>query len=130
MDAATIGSIVGLLVSVFGALRWLMNVNEKKNVRIIELEKENNLNIVKRLEDSLEDFAKEMAATRKEITSIKASLALVMREVKSGSEQAKAVFTQLKEYADRAEKRFAKLESDVVKVGQDLIMIRGKKSEA
>lgn len=130
MDATSWAALFGLLGSAIAAFRWLMQVNENKNIKIEELRKENMVNVVGRLEAAVESQRKDMELSRVQMTDLKRQLGILSVQLKDSTGATNTIIKSLKDFVDRAEKQFVKHESELIRLGKELIMVKGKKSES
>ncbi len=128
-------ALIGLLTTVIGAVRWMLSVSHKnkmkqarekadQEVRVENL-KERNAQLfsssieskLKLLESLLEGFKTELHALKKS-----------MDQANVGYEKFNAFIKSMDNFILDKEKRMKHVESEIIRISNDVIMIKGKKN--
>lgn len=124
MNWEVVGQIVTAALSVLGGvflvIKLLLKDNFAKAKTIEELKAKHTSDALKRLEEN-------SAGQQTRLDEFKAELARIIGLFQSNTVETKKMIDMIKVYAQKTEKRFVKIESEQIKLGEDLVMVRSKR---
>lgn len=115
-----LGGIFGVISGVLWfAVRSLISFAYEKKTEIEELKNDHLVKSIEELKSITHQFEESLSAVKDDIIRI-------TEKMRNGQEAQKSVMDALGKFVDATNARFKSIESEIVTIGKDLIMVRGK----
>jgi len=108
-----------------GAVRWLIHVYWKQAETIEDLRSRNERITISKLRDAIDDIKKEIATHNRKMTEINQAILKAQQRIEKNTTDTEALIKSVADYIETTAAKFKLMESQIVKLANDLIMVKG-----
>ena len=126
MEASSLASIAGIIVTLGAVIRWLLQVWAKQAKEIENLRSNLVDSSISRLDNVVGEHKKSLNTLDYDIKNLKTEIAKLISSNKDMTKTWTDISEKLDRYIEDNEKRFVTIETEVTQVTKDLIMVKGK----
>lgn len=113
---AGVASVVGVLA---GLIRWLLQEYFKKAAELEDVKKAHTARLLQELEVTVDEH-------RKEIRSLGIKIESSTKAITDSDKKLQTLTEDLRKFLVNTEEKFSRIETDVIKIGRDLIMLKDR----
>ena len=127
MDTATAASIATVIGALAAVIRWLLQVWHKQATELEKMKESVITRTINELERAVDDHKKTLRQTTHEIKELQVQMTKVAAVGVKVEEKWTVVSSRLEEYINQNQDRVDKLQSELLKIGEQLYILKSSK---
>lgn len=127
MDTGTAAAIATIIGSLAAVIRWLLQVWHKQSTELEKMKESVITRTINELESAVGEHRKTLAQTTFEIKELQVQMTKVAAIGVNVGEKWTLVSSRLEEYINQNQERVDKLQSEVLKIGEQLYILKAQK---